>query len=702
MKTFSYVVGNQLVVKNINRTAILNIIREKRSISRIALTQMTKLSRSTISAIVSELIDEGLVQEISPEKSTGGRRPTLLKLAITDKIVGAVSIHTRTTNLAILDFDGNILRKSSIRTEANNPNDFLHECAIQLQQISHQFIGKKMTSVGVTVPGTVDIKDGIILRMVHLGWKNVPAREIIEKVLNTNIVVENEANAIALSESFFKLNLKDETNFAYVILSDEVGTGIVLNNNLLRAESSGFEFAHTVIDRNGVACKCGSQGCWETCISNHALVREYNSLINAQKKRDPIKHSPQKVINVSARQVNAMVKLQWEYYEPDIWRYNIYRCEQADFEISSDTLIGSAPINSYFDNSVQPNTTYYYRISAIDHEDNEGEPSEPLAFHVKQVENIFFDDYSTNTTNHYIADGNVNLHWTEGILRLGDNKNDQNDMVIYQGNHGDCEIQATVKPAKAGIWDTIGVLAKVQDGENWYCGLIAYGVQLKEQHSLAFMRRRTVNGKRDEQWLAFYPFSVEMGKEYIIKISIAGDYLNLKAWKKGEPEPESWQLSIIEDSGWQSGGVGIRHFGLSAEVHSLSIVNILSSLSYNRNAKDDKLSDAEQEVRMIVTKAKYGNEIAVEAIRRTAQWIGLGLANVINVVGVKTIVLAGPITEAWDIMQPEIKQEIKQRLLVMDPVKIKIIPIPLNDNTSIWGAGSLGAKEIFHGYRCVR
>ncbi len=106
------------------------------------------------------------------------------------------------------------------------------------------------------------------------------------------------------------------------------------------------------------------------------------------------------------------------------------------------------------------------------------------------MEKIFFDDFAANTIDNYKLEGNVNVQWEEGRLKLGDNLNDQNDMVIYHGDYGNCIISARVKPTAAGIWDTIGILAKVHDSENWYCGLIAYGVLLKEQHSLAFMRRK--------------------------------------------------------------------------------------------------------------------------------------------------------------------------------------------------------------------
>ena len=83
--------------------------------------------------------------------------------------------------------------------------------------------------------------------------------------------------------------------------------------------------------------------------------------------------------------------------------------------------------------------------------------------------------------------------------------------------------------------------------------------------------RRKFGSKRSEHGIVFYPFSVEVGKEYIIKMNVHKDILQLKAWAYGENEPENWQLSIADDTGWEKGGIGIRHFGLNAEVSSLSV-----------------------------------------------------------------------------------------------------------------------------------
>jgi hypothetical protein len=324
-----------------------------------------------------------------------------------------------------------------------------------------------------------------------------------------------------------------------------------------------------------------------------------------------------------------------------------------------------------------------------------------ISFTVNKREKIFFDDFTTRTVDSYKVEGNVNIQWEEGKLMLGDNVNDQNDMVLYRGDYGNCLVSAKVKPTTAGIWDTVGILAKVRDSENWYCGLIAYGVQLKEQHSLAFMRRK-FDSKRREHWVVFYPFSVEVGKEYMIKMSVHKDILQLKAWPCGENEPENWQLSIADDTGWETGGIGIRHFGLGAEVHSLSVKDAIAPAVASRIVIGNRLSDFENQAKMIIAKALDGNDIAVKALKKVGKYIGVGISNIVNVLGIKSIVIPCNYTQAWHLIKPEIEKELHKRVIVFEPNELKVTPLEITEQHGLIAAASLGAKEVFSSIGSIR
>ncbi len=374
------------------------------------------------------------------------------------------------------------------------------------------------------------------------------------RVIDAEIIVENEANAYAFAETLFKINSVNDANFAYLTINDDVGTGVVFNKKVLTlSDSSGFEFAHTPINEDGGLCTCGNTGCLETFVSNEALIRIYNDLYSDHKETLPLSEATGSIHSFNAEQVNDMVQLRWEHNGSDIWYFNVYSSVDSEFEIGDDTLIGSTASNSYLYRSVKPNELRYYQVAVVDHQEQLTFISPRISFTLLKTEKIFSDEFTRDTVGEYAQEGNVNIQWQKGKLMLGDGVNDQNDVMLYRGNYADCVISARVKPTLAGIWDTVGILAKVHDSENWYCGLLAYGVQLKEQHSLAFMRRK-FGAKRSEHWVVFYPFSVDLGREYVIKMSVHKDSLQLKAWPHGEAEPEHWQLSIADDTGWEGEG----------------------------------------------------------------------------------------------------------------------------------------------------
>ena len=117
MKTETVIGGNAKVVRNINRSMILNIIRSKQPISRTKIARVTHLNKSTVSSIVAELINEELVYEQKVFDPNVGRNPFDLSLKLGKYFVGAVSIDAALTRFAIADIDGSVLGTSSIESE---------------------------------------------------------------------------------------------------------------------------------------------------------------------------------------------------------------------------------------------------------------------------------------------------------------------------------------------------------------------------------------------------------------------------------------------------------------------------------------------------------------------------------------------------------------------------------------------------------
>lgn len=108
-------------IRDVNRRIVLNYVRDRQPISRADIARETELPRSTISTIVEELKAEGLIEELGEGKSTGGRRPTLLRLRASGATAVGVNVGTHTITVATSDISGNLLKRVEFPNIARAP-----------------------------------------------------------------------------------------------------------------------------------------------------------------------------------------------------------------------------------------------------------------------------------------------------------------------------------------------------------------------------------------------------------------------------------------------------------------------------------------------------------------------------------------------------------------------------------------------------
>ncbi|OGU72729.1 MAG: hypothetical protein A2V93_04710 [Ignavibacteria bacterium RBG_16_34_14] len=278
MKTETVIGGNAKVVRNINRSMILNIIRSKQPISRTKIARVTHLNKSTVSSIVAELINEELVYEQKVFDPNVGRNPFDLSLKLGKYFVGAVSIDAALTRFAIADIDGSVLGTSSIESEPKNPEEFLKRCRLELDTLCEKFNVKNLEGLGFSIAGIVDSKNLIVNFAPNLGWEDFNIGNAIKEIWpNIEIVaVGNDAKCSAMAELWFGTYKLDLSNFVFLQVGPGIGSGIVVENKILDGElhASG-EVGHMVLYEGGELCICGNHGCWEKYASDRATVKRY-------------------------------------------------------------------------------------------------------------------------------------------------------------------------------------------------------------------------------------------------------------------------------------------------------------------------------------------------------------------------------------------------------------------------------------------
>jgi predicted NBD/HSP70 family sugar kinase len=264
-------------IRDINRQIVLNYVREREPISRAEIARETDLQRSTISAIVEDLKTEGLVEEVGEGESTGGRRPTMLKLRAAGPIALGVSLTPTCTTIATSDLAGRVIDQEEFPTETDKT--LTHVISV-IRELASRHKGS-IEGIGVSLPGLVDPSTGNALYIPYFLWRDLPVSEMISKAVGLPVVIDNDANAVALAELWFgRPEVNDARDFILVLVAEGVGTGIIFDGQVYRGQrGAAGEFGHMVIGRGApVPCSCGSDDCWEAFSSERAAIGRYMKL----------------------------------------------------------------------------------------------------------------------------------------------------------------------------------------------------------------------------------------------------------------------------------------------------------------------------------------------------------------------------------------------------------------------------------------
>lgn len=269
-------------IRDINRQIVLNYVREREPISRAEIARETELQRSTISAIVDGLTGEGLIEEVGEGESTGGRRPTLLRIRTAGAMAIGVAITPTLTTVATSDLAGRVIEEQQFVTDAD-PDKTLKQLIDLVREFSKS--SGSIESIGVSLPGLVDPSTGTAIYIPYFKWRDLPLSQKISSATGLPVTIDNDANAIALAELWFgRPEVCDARDFIMVLVAEGVGTGIIFDGQVYRGErGAAGEFGHMIVgSRAPVPCSCGNYDCWEAFSSERATITRYHNLTGVE------------------------------------------------------------------------------------------------------------------------------------------------------------------------------------------------------------------------------------------------------------------------------------------------------------------------------------------------------------------------------------------------------------------------------------
>ncbi|QNE45798.1 ROK family protein [Glaciihabitans sp. INWT7] len=262
-------------VRRHNLSTILGLVHRTRGLSRSQLTQAMGLNRSTIAALVSELVEHDLVREESAESTNQVGRPSPMVRPSSTPVGIAVNPEIDAITVGVVGLGGRVLRTERHQlTSPPTASDAVRVTAQILDGLRPELtLEHRIAGVGVAVPGLVRETDGLVRLAPHLGWRGEPFAEMLQQVTGLPVWAANDAHLGALAESSFGSG-RAVSDLIYVNGgASGIGGGIITGGvPLLGTAGYAGELGHTMVNPTGIACHCGAFGCLETEVRRDRLL----------------------------------------------------------------------------------------------------------------------------------------------------------------------------------------------------------------------------------------------------------------------------------------------------------------------------------------------------------------------------------------------------------------------------------------------
>ncbi len=260
-----------------NRRLVFTTIYNQKQIHRAEIARVTDLTATTVSKVVAELVEDGLVEEGACLPSAKGKPPTLLTVNKNAHHMICLDLTRSAFHGAVINLRGEILDRMSIPIRGRTGEAAL-AVAYTLVDALLSTADNSILGIGVGAPGIVDPGQGTVHRSVNFGWFNLGLKDLLKERYELPTHIANASQAAVLAEYIFGRR-KNSSDLVVLKVGHEVGAGIILNGQLFLGYGFGAgEIGHVRVVENGDRCKCGNLGCLETVCSSRAIVKRAQAI----------------------------------------------------------------------------------------------------------------------------------------------------------------------------------------------------------------------------------------------------------------------------------------------------------------------------------------------------------------------------------------------------------------------------------------
>jgi N-acetylglucosamine repressor len=264
--------------KKHNRDLILKTVFEAETVSRAEIARITRLTRPTVSDLISGLLAEGLVEEVGVGSSIGGKSPILLSLVKDSRYMISLNLAQEQFCGAVVNLRGDVKAMESIPVSGQDGEQALKLVYEILDRLT-RMNWKPLVGIGVGTPGLINTREGLVVNAVNLDWQNLPLAKLLEDRYHLPTHIMNDSQAAAIGEYVYGGGVKADENLVVINVKQGIGAGILINGRLFQGDGGGAgEIGHVVVQENGLQCRCGKRGCLETLAGVRAVIQRSQML----------------------------------------------------------------------------------------------------------------------------------------------------------------------------------------------------------------------------------------------------------------------------------------------------------------------------------------------------------------------------------------------------------------------------------------